>query len=37
MSKGKCKNLDYMNNLCLLTGKQCVGAQECEDFEEQES
>ena len=34
--KGQCRFLDYSNNVCILTGKQCIGAQSCDDFQEEE-
>ena len=35
--KGKCKWLNYDENLCTLNEcSQCEGKENCEDFEEQE-
>lgn len=34
--KGKCIFLDYPNNICITTGRQCEGAQACEDYQEEE-
>ena len=36
MPKGKCKHLDYKENLCMLDDTQCEGKEDCGDYEEEE-
>ena len=34
--KGQCKHLDHRENVCYISGQQCIGSDICEQYEEQE-